>query len=153
MMARLRQLAGARSGAAAMEMVLITPVVAGMMFVAMDFSGAWLRRLQLEQAAQRGIEAVASRRGVSSTYDYALAEAQAAYSGTLTRSALDNWLECNGVRQANLTANCGSGQRARYVSIRLDAEYAPSFGWGGLLSGTTASGGFPIMGDAVVRVQ
>ena len=133
--------------------MLITPVVAGLLFVALDFSGAWLTRLQLEQAAQRGIEAAAARRGVALSYTYALNEATTAWGKPLRSSALDTWLECGGVRQGSLTVSCNGQQRARYVSIRLVGEYAPVFNWGGVLTGNTANGGYLILGDATVRVQ
>ena len=142
-----------RCGAAAMEMVLITPIVAGIIYGAMDFSRAWMMRLQLEQAAQGGIEAIAANRSVKTNYSYALTEATTAYGQPTTSAALDNWLECDGVRQANLTANCGNTQRARYVSIRLAAEFVPAFGWGVFFNGNTANNGFIVVGDAAVRVQ
>lgn len=153
MIARLINLARDRRGAAAMEMVLITPVVAGMLYGAMDFSRAWMMRMQLEQAAQGGIEAVAAQRSIQPNYNYALTEATAAYGKPTTSAALDNWLECGGVRQANLTTTCAGTQRARYVSIRLAAEYVPAFGWGVFFNGTTANNGFIVVGDATVRVQ
>lgn len=153
MMARLRELRRAKGGAAAMEMVLITPVVAGMLMAAMDFSNAWLIRLQLEQAAQRGIEAVAARRGVATDYSYALTEATTAWGQAYQSATLDNWLECDGVRQANLTADCGAGQRGRYVAIAISAEFLPFYKWGGVMKGTTANNGFIVTGDATVRVQ
>lgn len=153
MMRQLLGLGRDRRGAAAMEMALITPVVGGMLLAALDFSGAWLARLQLEQAAQRGIEAVANRRGVATDYSYALADAQAAYGKPLQSAVLDNWLECGGVRQASLTTNCNGQQRARYVSIRLVGTYDPVFNWGGLLSSGRAGNGYRILGDAAVRIQ
>jgi Flp pilus assembly protein TadG len=153
MIARLKQLRRARDGAAAMEMVLITPVVAGLLFAALDFSGAWLTRLQLEQAAQRGIEAASAQRNVQSSYAYALTEATTAWGKPYTSAVLDAWLECGGVRQANVTTSCNGAQRARYVSIVIRAEYVPSFGWGKFFDGSTANNGFIVTGDATVRLQ
>ena len=153
MIGRLRALARSRSGSAAVEMVVITPVVAGLLFAALDFSGAWMTRLQLEQAAQRGIEAVASKRGVQSSYAYALTEATTAWGKPYKTAVLDNWLECGGVRQTNLTASCGSTQRARYVSITMTAEYAPFLKWGNQIRGNSTNNGFVVAGDVTVRVQ
>jgi Flp pilus assembly pilin Flp len=153
MMTRLRSLRRDRRGAAAMEMVLITPIVAGLLYGAMDFSKAWMMRLNLEQAAQGGVEAALAQRGVQTSYNYALAEAIAAYGQPTTSATIDNWLECGGVRQGSLTANCAGEQRARYVSIRLAAEYVPAFGWGVFFNGSTANNGFIVAGDATVRLQ
>lgn len=149
----LRLLARSRAGSAAMEMVVITPVVGGLIFAALDFSGAWLTRLQLEQATQRGIEAIQAKRGVQASYDFALTEATTAWGKPYKTAVLDTWLECDGVRQANLTVSCGAAQRARYVSITLTAEYAPFLKWGNRISGTSTNNGFIVSGDAAVRVQ
>lgn len=151
-MRRLLHLRAARDGAAAMEMVIIMPVIAGLMMVAIDFSNAWSMRLQLEQAAQRGIELAAARKGVAPDYDYVRTEALAAWGKPVTAASVDTWLECGGVRQATLTANCAGAQRARYLSVTISADFQPSFNWGGVISGGR-SGGFNLTGDATVRVQ
>lgn len=153
MMARLHRLRRDCRGAAAMELVLIAPVVAGILYAALDFSKAWMMRLNLEQAAQGAMSAAVAQRGVQTSYDYVLAEARAAYGQPLRTATLDNWLECDGVRQGSLTANCNGAQRARYVSILLTAEYVPAFGWGVFFNGSTANNGFIVGGDATVRLQ
>lgn len=142
-----------RHGGAAAELALILPVVTGLLMGALDFSHAWSTRLGLEQAAQAGIELVAQRKGVATSYAYALTEARTRWGKPLTASALDSWLECNGVRQGSLTANCNGGQRARYVSIVLRAEFVPLMGWGRFMNGNTDSDGMIVTGDAAVRVQ
>lgn len=151
-MRALNQLRRARDGAAAMEMAIIMPVIAGLMLVAIDFSNAWSTRLALEQAAQRGIELVAARKGVATSYAYIRDETIAAWGKPFTAATVDSWLECGGVRQATLTANCAGAQRARYVSVRISADFQPSFNWGGVISGGR-NGGFNLTGDATVRVQ
>jgi hypothetical protein len=151
-MRRLRNLSSARDGAAAMEMVLIMPVIAAMMMVAIDFSNAWFMRIALEQAAQRSIELAAVRKGVASDYDYIRTEAIAAWGKQYTAAVMDNWLECGGVRQASLTANCNGAQRARCISISISADFQPSFNWGSVIPGGTG-GGFNLTGDATLRVQ
>lgn len=135
-----------------MEMVIIMPVVAGLLMVAIDFSNAWSTRLALEQAAQRGVELAAVRKGVAANYDYIRAEAVAAWGKPFTAAVVDSWLECGGVRQASLNASCAGVQRARYVSVTISADFQPSFNWGGVISGGR-SGGFNLTGDATLRVQ
>lgn len=142
-----------RHGGSAAELALILPMLGGLLMGALDFSHAWTARLALEQAAQSGIELVAQRKGVASSYAYALAEAQARWGKPLTASTLDTWLECNGVRQSGLSANCNGGQRARYVSIRLRANFVPMMGWGRFMNGDSENDGVIITGDAAVRVQ
>jgi hypothetical protein len=148
----LSRLARARDGAAALEMAIIMPVIAGIMLVAIDFSNAWSMRLGLEQAAQRGIELAAARKGVATSYDHIRTEALAAWGKPVTAAIVDSWLECGGVRQSSLTANCAGAQRARYVSVTISADFQPSFNWGGVISGGR-DGGFNLTGDATVRVQ
>jgi hypothetical protein len=149
----LARLACNRSGAAAMEMVIIMPVVAGLMMVALDFSNAWSMRLGLEQAAQSSIELAAARKGVATNYDYLRTAAIDAWGKPFKTAATDSWLECDGVRMASLTVSCNGGQRARYVSVAIAAEYQPVFGWGKVISGTGTSNGILVTGDAVLRVQ
>ncbi|OSZ72526.1 hypothetical protein CAP39_04145 [Sphingomonas sp. IBVSS1] len=150
---RLSALFGDRRGASALETAVILPVVGGLVMVAMDFSNAWLTRLQLEQAAQRGIELVAARKGVATSYNYALTEMTTAWGKDYTSATVDAWLECGGERQASTTANCGTAQRARYVQLSITAPFTPIFGWGSLYDGPGSNGGATLVGDAVVRVQ
>lgn len=150
---RLVSLRGDRRGASALEAAIILPVVGGLVMVAMDFSNAWFTRLQLEQAAQRGIELVAARKGVATSYNYALTEMTTAWGKSYTSATVDAWLECGGVRQATTTANCGTTQRARYVQLRIAAPFSPMFSWGSLYAGPTTNGTATLVGDAVVRVQ
>lgn len=142
-----------RAGGAAMEMALIAPVVFAMLMVGLDFSGAWSMKLNLENAAQRGIELAAIRRGVAPDYNYILTETVNAWGRPYSNAAVDFWLECGGVRQGSTTASCNGAQVARYVSVVIRAEYVPYFGWGGVISGNSTNGGFVVSGDATVRVQ
>lgn len=149
----LARLIGHRAGASALEVAIILPVVTGLVMVAMDFSNAWFTRLQLEQAAQRGIELVAVRKGVAASYDYAVTEMTSAWGRPVSSATADVWLECGGVRQATLTANCNGAQRARYLKLRIAARFSPMFDWGFFYDGPDADGTALLVGDAVMRVQ
>lgn len=153
MMRRLAHLRRNRAGAAAMEAAIMLPIVAGIMMAALDFSNGWLTKLRLEQAAQRGIELVAARKGVATSYDYARTEMISAWGDAYTSATVDSWLECAGVRQGSTTADCGGGQRARYVKLRISAPFNPMFSWGILYDGPNSDGTATLVGDAVVRVQ
>jgi hypothetical protein len=148
------RLGGCRRGAAGAEMALIAPVLGGLLFVGMDLGLAFTQKQALEQAAQRGIElALAPGTVGTGDFTYLGPEVRAAY-GPLTSVTIDNWLECNGVRQNNWNSFCPAGQTfARFVSVRLQAEYAPQFSFGGLLSGSGRNGAFVLTGDASVRLQ
>jgi hypothetical protein len=152
LMARLR---GCRRGAAGAEMVLIAPVLATILFVGMDVGLAFSQKLQLEQAAQRGVElALAPGTIGTGSFTHLDPEVRAAYGKPLHTVAVDNWLECNGVRQNNWNSFCPAGQTfARFVSVRLQAEYVPQYDFGGILAGDGDNGGYILTGDAAVRLQ
>jgi Flp pilus assembly protein TadG len=143
-----------RRGGAAAEFALILPTIGAMLLGALDMGNAWSTRLRLEQAAQAGIEMVANRQGFSPSYSFALAEATSRWGGPLTSATVENWLECDGVKQSSGATQCGSGEaRARYVAIRMQAEFMPTLKLGDLITGDGPNGGFLILGDAAVRVQ
>jgi Flp pilus assembly protein TadG len=155
MVALLARIARSRHGGAAAEMALIAPVLGGMLFVGMDLGLAFWEKLQLEQAAQRSIElAVAPGTTGTGDYSYLNAEVRAAYGKPVQSVSVQNWLECNGVRQNTWNTFCPGGQTfARYVEVEVTAEYTPRFSFGGLLSGSGQNGGFLLTGDASVRLQ
>jgi TadE-like protein len=151
----LAWLRGCRSGAAGAEMALIAPVLAGLLFVGMDLGLAFSQKQALEQAAQRGIE-LALAPGTIGTGDFSHLgpEVRAAYGRPVTSLTVDNWLECNGVRQQNWNSFCPAGQTfARFVAVEVQAEYVPQYSFGGIISGSGRNGGFVVTGDASVRLQ
>lgn len=155
MMARLLHLVRCRRGASGAEMALIAPVLGGLLFVAMDLGLAFWSKLQLEQAAQRGVE-LALAPGTIGTGDFAHldGDVRAAYGKPVTSVTVDNWLECDGQRQSNWNSFCPAGQTfARYVAVQVQAEYVPAYSFGGLLAGSGSNGGFVLTGDASARLQ
>lgn len=151
----LFRLRGCRRGAAGAEMVLIAPALAGLLFVGMDVGLAFWEKHQLEQAAQRGIElALAPGTIGTGSFTHLDPEVRAAYGKPVQSLTVTNWLECNGVRQSNWNSFCPAGQIfARYVSVRVQAEYVPRYSFGGILSGDGQNGGYVLTGDASVRLQ
>lgn len=149
----IRTIIGNRAGAAALETAIMLPIIAGIMMATLDFSNGWLTKLRLEQAAQRGIELVAARKGVATSYDYARSEMINAWGDAYTSATVESWLECGGTVQASATADCAGAQRARYVKLRITAPFNPMFGWGILYDGPESGGTATLVGDAVVRVQ
>lgn len=155
MMRVLSSIRACRSGSAGAEMVLIAPAMAGLLFVAMDAGLAFWEKHQLEQAAQTGIElALAPGTIGTGSFSHLDPAVRAAYGKQVQSLTVDNWLECNGVRQNNWNSFCPAGQVfARFVSVQVQSEYVPQYGFGGLLHGDGRNGGFVLTGDAVVRLQ
>lgn len=147
-------LLGRRDGAAAAEIALLFPVVAAIMLGAVDVANGFAARLEAEQAAQRAIERVLVPGSSTPNFAALAAEATAAYGKPVISSVADNWLECNGVRQATYDMICPAGQSyGRYVSVVLRAEYVPYARVGGFIGGNGPNGGFIVTGDAVARLQ
>lgn len=150
----LRTLRRDRSGASAVEFVIVGAMLMAMLQGTMDMAFAYSTILKLEQAAGRAAELVRAPGTVALSYANLNNEAATAYGEPLSSVAVENWLECGGVRNNSFTGSCGSNQQvSRYVSVRLTDEYLPMFNWGGLLTGSGPNNGFVLTGDAVVRVQ
>lgn len=145
-----------QSGNSLIEMAIVLPfgvlVLLGLSDVAMAYSA----QLKLEQVAQRSIEIVTGSGKVGSDYSYVKAEAAAASKVPISQITVDNWLECNRMRQTSFDGVCPDGQAtARYVSIDLYDFYDPLFGTSYFTSGSNyvAGKGYRISADALVRVQ
>jgi Flp pilus assembly protein TadG len=150
----LRALRDDRSGASAIELVIVGAMLMGLVQATMDMAFAYSTKLKLEQAAGRTAELVSAPGTVALTYTNLSTEAATAYGQPLTSVTVDNWLECSGTRNASFTGSCAANQQtARYVSVQLVDEYVPMFSWGGLVSGSGPNNGFVLSGDATVRVQ
>ena len=144
-------------GAALVELALAAPFFAALLIGIVDISRAYSMKLRLEQAAQRAIEKIEQHHAVDPTYtsygtEATTAATAAGYSGST--ATVDNWLECNGVRQAAGTAACGTSGAtyARYVTITVSNTYTPLFpsrGW----PGANAQGNIPVSGYAGIRIQ
>ena len=151
---RLRGLLRDAKGSVAMETALLSPILLAMVFGAVDLANGFAMKLKLEQAAGRAAELATAPGTVSGSYANLRDEVIAAYGGTFTSATVDNWLECGSTRNGSFTGICAAGeQTARYVSIRISAEYVPYFNYAGLLTGSGPNRGFVTTGDAVVRIQ
>jgi Flp pilus assembly protein TadG len=151
---RTRALWRDRRGSVAMETAIIAPVLCAMLFTAWDVGRGFAMKLDLEQAAGRTAELATAPGTVAPTYANLNQEVVAAYGKPYQSAVVENWLECAGARQGSYNTVCpGGAQTARYVSVRIDAEWVPYFNYGGLLKGSGPNGGFITRGDAVVRIQ
>ena len=148
-----RRLRGDDSGASVVEFALFIPVFSVMVMGVSDVAMGYSTKLQIEQAAYRALEKVAL--GTVTNYQTLRDEVAASDgSGGIQASnvTVDNWLECNRVRQASYTGTCTTGQdTARYVSVTVNWSYTPQFEYGPLVG--NSSGVVPITASASLRVQ
>lgn len=140
-------------GASVVEFALFIPVFAVMVMGIGDVAMGYSTKLQVEQAAYRALEKVA----LGSVTDYQTLRNEVAASdgsGGIQASdvTVDNWLECNRVRQGSFTGTCTTGQdTARYVSVTVNWSYTPQFEYGPLVG--NSSGVVPITASASLRIQ
>lgn len=137
-------------GTSTIEFALVAPALAlltlGMINSAMGFAD----KLKLEQAAQRTIEKALTAGKVGGNYSYLIAEAALA-AGTLPSAVtLEEWLECDNVKQDPTVITCPSAQQiGRYVSISIVKDYTPLIKVSAIGYGSTIQ----LTGAAAVRVQ
>ena len=152
---RLSRLGRDERGVSLIELALIAPVLVFLIMGLTDLARGLAERLSLEQSASRALEK-ASVGSVQSDYSTLGSEAAAA-AGTGATATVDQWLECNGVRQPAFDGACANGEMtARYVKVTVNRDFTPSFryinsAWKFLR--TNANGTIPLSGSAAVRVQ
>lgn len=150
-----RELLRREDGTSVLELALVAPVLAAMLIGIVDVSGAYSKKLQTEQAAQRAIEKVQQYQASSSTFSTMKAEAAAAAGIPVTANnpTVDWWLECDGERQINYSEPCANNKKeARWIEVRIETKYKPFFAstkW----PGANADGTYTIGGQAGIRTQ
>jgi Flp pilus assembly protein TadG len=151
---RLKPLRRDERGASMVEFALFVPILAVMVMGITDVSMGYSRKLTYEQAAYRALERVAVG-SVQSDYSYLRPEAAAAAGVPVANVTVDNWLECDGVRQTSFDGVCPDTQMvSRYVRIAITGTYTPSFDYGPLARGFGgANGTVPISASASLRIQ
>jgi hypothetical protein len=140
-----QRLARDKRGTSLIEFAFVAPILGLMTVGIADLSQGFSERFQLEAAAHRALERAAL--GTSETdYQFLQQEAATAANVPLANVTFENWLECNGVKMASYDGACAPGEQvARYIYLRVQKTFVPSFGWTG---GTRT-----ISGDAAVRIQ
>jgi Flp pilus assembly protein TadG len=127
MVCKLNNLWRDKRGAAMIETAILVPVLGVMACGLADMSLGFRQKLDAQQAADRGVQ-FAINAGLT-TATQALIQQEATTSSLPANAtvAVDEWLECNGVRQASFTGTCTSGTPARYVSVTVQDTYTPQY--------------------------
>lgn len=140
------------SGVAAVEFAILAPTIALLMIGMVNLSMGFDRKLQLEQAANRAIEKVMQTTQYTTVTGTLEAEAAAGANVPITNAKADNWLECDGVRQAVYNTLCPAGQRySRYISVSVKDDYHPIFT--SSVAGPNPDGSFTLTGVAGIRTE
>jgi Flp pilus assembly protein TadG len=163
MTGRLTALTRDDRGASLVEMALVAPFLAAIVIGMTDLSRAYSMKVQLTQAAQRGIEKAMQGKKTTTVYDTLQSEAAAAAGVATSAVAVRYWLECNNVSQMQSLATMNSDYNdrvctgtppptiARYVSVDISKTYTPLFGT--RFAGSNANGTYTLHGKAMIRVQ
>ncbi|HEV2865940.1 MAG TPA: TadE family protein [Allosphingosinicella sp.] len=145
---RLLALGRDEGGASVIEFALFAPILAVMVMGVSDLSMGYSRKLTLESAAFRSLEKVAVG-SVQTDYQFLKAEAAAGAGVPQSNVTVDNWLECDRVRQTDFTGTCPTGQMtSRYVQVTINSTYTPRFNYGPL-----GGSPVPISASAALRIQ
>lgn len=110
-------------GTSVLEMTFIIPMLVLLGCGASDLAMCYARNLALQQAAARAMElAVAS--GVKTNLNTIIQSEAATAAGVATSQVtIDNWLECDGVRQTDYTGSCSGSSPARFYSVTVTDTY------------------------------
>ena len=159
----LRSLLRNEGGNAIVELGLLAPVLAGIVYVVVDLGKGFSEKIVLEQVAQRAIEK--AMQGVQADPQsgiFATLKAEAATEAGIDPGAvvIKYWLECDGVSQFTTFAQmdarynivCPGTQRyARFLEVSLQKAYTPTFNMAWM--GANAQGKVLVKARAATRVQ
>jgi Flp pilus assembly protein TadG len=152
LLALAARLARSRNGSSAVELALAAPILGAALLGSYDVARGFSDRIDLTAAAARAAELATAPGQVRTDYAFLESEAESAAtsSGLAAATAeIDNWLECDGVRQSTGTRVCPAGQPySRYVEVVVRGNFQPIFGFGFI-----GADGVPLAGRATVRVQ
>jgi Flp pilus assembly protein TadG len=137
-------------GVAAIELALAAPLLATLVIGTVDLSNAYSRKLQLEQAAQRGVEKI-MQTTEGDTVDTTVVDEIKAIAGSTATVTMTTRLECNQVVKPDFNTQCAANEyEARYILVNVSDEFAPQFP---VTFGANANGKYPINVKVGMRTQ
>lgn len=135
----LKRLFNDERATSAVELGLLAPILAGILFAIVDLGKGFNEKLFLEQVAQRAIEkAMQGVQADAQTGIFSTLKSEAATEAGVSESnvVVKYWLECNGVSKFTTFAKmnddynqvCPEGQvYSRFLEVRLQKDYTPVF--------------------------
>lgn len=149
----LRPLAGDQKGVSVIEMAFLAPILAAFTVGIADLGRGFAERFALQQSIHRTLEMAHQAGAVDGDYDYLTAEAAGAANVPADDVTLDQWLECDGIRQPAFDGSCPNTQQiARYIELRIDCTYNPMFS-GLPFVNRNPDGSVPMSAEASLRIQ
>lgn len=173
----IRRLRRDQRGTGLIELGILAPMLALLTVGIVDLSQGVSRRMELHSAVHRTLEKAAARRfkllvtGGQVDTAFMKADAAAAAGVPAGEVTVTAWLECDGEKQPSFVSDCPAlaspdaqcslpapppsvkcaAILARYVSVRIDTSYAPTFGR--VVAAASSDGKVPLFAEAAVRVQ
>ena len=150
-----RRLRGDEQGTAIVELALLAPILALLTVGIVDLSQGVTRRMEISEAVHRTLEMVTSqalRITAANEPDALLLKKEAAAAAGVDESdvTISVWLECDGEEQDEVDMLCAASEAtARYVQVRIDTSYTPTFG---SVVAPEADGTVPLWAEAAVRI-
>jgi Flp pilus assembly protein TadG len=123
----LKKLARADSGTATLELALVMPIFASLLIGVVDFTTAFNRKLEMEQAVQRAIERVMQTTTTQTVEANIKAEAATAAGIPVENVTVVYTQTCNGVSTAT-TEDCPDGEtQVLYTNVSAWTTFTPMF--------------------------
>jgi len=155
-MARLRRLGRDARGVSVIEFAYIAPILMLFMLGIVDASRAYAAKLTLDQTVYRALEKATVGTNQTDYTSILTTEVQntSGYSASDTIT-VSQWLECdlNGTKLAYDAACTGTQQSTRYVQLRVDRVFAPTFNYGKWFLGAGSNGQITLSSTHTVRMQ
>jgi Flp pilus assembly protein TadG len=125
----LRHIGRDRRGTSVIEVAVALPFLSVMMLGLIDVASCYSAQMSIQQAAARSLERVQTS-GSTVDFTYVRTEAAAAAGVPVTQVAVEDWLECDNVKQAASILVCPGTQTAsRYVKVTITSAYTPYFAY------------------------
>ena len=143
-----RNIFGCQSGASAIELAVVLPVVATLVVGMSDLGLMGNLKYSLTKAANRSIELAMTNGPVDNKFEYLKSEAAEAAGVSVDAVSVENWLECEYVRQPDFGGSCTAPDLPfRYVKVTIASDYKSLFpGW--VLPASNR-----VAGSATLRIQ
>jgi Flp pilus assembly pilin Flp len=156
MVRALRRLRRDRRGVSVIEFAFVAPILTLFLVGIIDGARAISAKLTLDQTVYRALEKATV--GTNQTDYSAILTSEVQNTAGYSASdviTVSQWLECdlNGTKLA-YSSNCSPTQQStRYIQLKVDRQFAPSFGYGKWFLGANSSGIVTLSSTSTVRMQ